>query len=145
MIRKRAPPWGRSSGAAAAFTITWFHPEWYRRVISYSGTFVNQQWPFNPEMSGGAWDYHETLIPRASAKPLRIWMQLGDRDLYNPNVMRDNMHDWVIANHKMAAALKSKHYQYQYTFVLDAGHCDRKVRDQTLPVALEWAWRGYRR
>jgi hypothetical protein len=104
MIRKLAPPWGRSSGAAAAFTMAWFHPEWYRRVISYSGTIVNQQWPFNPEMSGGAWDYDETLIPRASAKPLRIWMQLGDRDLYNPNVMRDDMHDWVIANHKMAAA-----------------------------------------
>ena len=86
--------------------MAWFHPEWYRRVISYSGTFVNQQWPFNPEMSGGAWDYHETPIPGASAKPLRIWMQLGDRDLYNPNVMRDDMHDWVIANHKMAAALK---------------------------------------
>jgi hypothetical protein len=55
------------------------------------------------------------------------------------------MHDWVIANHKMVAALKSKHYQYQYTFVQDAGHCDRKVRDQTLPEALEWVWRGYRR
>jgi S-formylglutathione hydrolase FrmB len=25
---------GCSSGAAAAFTMAWFHPEWYRRVIS---------------------------------------------------------------------------------------------------------------
>jgi enterochelin esterase family protein len=33
------------------------------RVISYSGTFVNQQWPFNPDDSVGAWDYHERLIP----------------------------------------------------------------------------------
>ncbi len=23
------------------------HPEWYHRVLSYSGTFVNQQWPWN--------------------------------------------------------------------------------------------------
>ncbi len=29
------------------------------------------------------------------AKPIRIWMEVGDRDLFNPNVMRDNMHDWV--------------------------------------------------
>jgi iron(III)-enterobactin esterase len=80
-------------------------------------------------------------------RPDRIWMQLGDRDRHNPNVMRDDMHDWVIANHERAAAFKSKHYQYQsqYIFVPDAGHCDRKVRDQTLPEALEWAWRGYRR
>jgi hypothetical protein len=26
---------------------------------------------------------------------------------------------------------------------LNAGHCDRAVRDQTLPHALEWAWMGY--
>ncbi|HTC53877.1 MAG TPA: alpha/beta hydrolase-fold protein [Steroidobacteraceae bacterium] len=135
---------GCSSGAAAAFTMAWFHPEWYHRVISYSGTFVNQQWPFNPDNPGGAWDYHQTLIPHSAPKPIRIWMQVGDRDLLNPNIMRDGMHDWVMANHAMAAALKRKHYQYQYTFALDAGHCDQRVREQTLPEALEWVWRGYR-
>ncbi len=134
---------GCSSGAAAAFTMAWFHPEWYHRVISYSGTFVNQQWPFNPANPGGAWDYHERLIPRAQHKPLRIWMEVGDRDLLNPNVMRDDMHDWVVANHRMAAALKAKGYQYQYVFALQAGHCDRGVREQTLPEALEWVWWDY--
>jgi enterochelin esterase family protein len=135
---------GCSSGAAAAFTMAWFHPEWYHLVISYSGTFVNQQWPFNPANPGGAWDYHETLIPGAPRKPIRIWMQAGDRDLFNPNVMRDDMHDWVVANHRMAAALERKGYPYQYVFALDAGHCERKVREQTLPQALEWVWRGYK-
>jgi len=134
---------GCSSGAAAAFTMAWFHPEWYHRVISYSGTFVNQQWPFNPRNPGGAWDYHETLIRSAERKPIRIWMQVGDRDLLNPNVMLDDMHDWVVANHRMAAALKDKGYQYQYVFTQTAGHCDRRVRDQTVPQALEWVWRGY--
>ena len=135
---------GCSSGAAAAFTMAWFHPEWYHRVISYSGTFTNQQWPFNPANPGGAWDYHETLIAGTKPKPIRIWMQVGDRDLLNPNVMRDDMHDWVVANHRMAAALASKGYQHQYVFALDAGHCDPKVRAQTLPEALEWVWRGYK-
>jgi iron(III)-enterobactin esterase len=134
---------GCSSGAAAAFTMAWFHPEWYRRVISYSGTFVNQQWPFNPGNPGGAWDYHETLIPNSERKPIRIWMQVGDRDLLNPNVLHDDMHDWVIANHRMAAVLKDKGYQYQYVFAQDSGHCDRRVRDQTLPEALVWVWRGF--
>ncbi|HEY5810095.1 MAG TPA: alpha/beta hydrolase-fold protein [Povalibacter sp.] len=134
---------GCSSGAAAAFTMAWFHPEWYQRVISYSGTYVNQQWPFNPETPGGAWDYHETLIPKGKPKPIRLWMHVGDRDLFNPNVMRDNMHDWVAANHRMAAVLKTQGYQYQYVFALDSAHCDRRVREQTLPAALEWVWRGY--
>jgi enterochelin esterase family protein len=132
---------GCSSGAAAAWSMAWFHPEWYRRVISYSGTFVNQQWPFNPELPDGAWGYHKTLIPESPAKPIRIWMHVGDRDLLNPNVMRDDMHDWVEANHRMAAVLKAKGYRYQYVYALESGHCDRKVRDQTLPQALEWVWR----
>ncbi|HET9863878.1 MAG TPA: alpha/beta hydrolase-fold protein [Steroidobacteraceae bacterium] len=136
---------GCSSGAAAAFTMAWYHPEWYHRVISYSGTFVNQQWPFNPETPGGAWGYHESLIQDSPRRPLRIWMHVGDRDLFNPNVMRDGMHDWVLANHRMAAALQARGYDYQYVFALDSGHCDRKVREATLPAALEWAWRGYAR
>jgi enterochelin esterase family protein len=132
---------GCSSGAAAAFTMAWYHPEWYHRVISYSGTFVNQQWPFNPQNPGGAWDYHDGIIANARPKPIRVWMHVGDRDLYNPNVMRDDMHDWVAANHRMAAALKAKGYAYQYSFALDSGHCDKRVREQTLPEALEYAWR----
>jgi enterochelin esterase-like enzyme len=134
---------GCSSGAAAAFTMAWFHPEWYHRVISYSGTFVNQQWPFNPDTPGGAWEYHATLILQSAPKPIRIWMEVGDRDLLNPNIMRDDMHDWVAANNSMARVLKSKGYHYQYVFALNAGHCDRAVRDQTLPHALEWVWQGY--
>jgi len=44
----------------------------------------------------------------------------------------------------MAAVLKDKGYPYQYVFALDAGHCERKVREQTLSEALQWVWRGYR-
>jgi iron(III)-enterobactin esterase len=135
---------GCSSGAAAALSMAWYHNDWYHRVISYSGTYVNQQWPFNPETPGGAWGFHETIIPDSPPKPIRIWMHVGDRDLYNPNIMRDNMHDWVEANHKMAAVLKAKGYHYQYVYALDSGHCDRKVREQTLPQALEWVWRGFK-
>jgi len=134
---------GVSSGAAAAFTMAWFHNEWYRHVISYTGTFVNQQWPFNPGTPGGAWDYHARIIPESPVKPIRIWMQVGDRDLLNPNALRDGMHDWVEANHRMAAVLKAKGYPYQYVFSLDTLHADRRVREQTLPLALEWVWRGY--
>jgi iron(III)-enterobactin esterase len=71
-------------------------------------------------------------------------MQVGDRDLLTPNVMRDDMHDRVAANHRMAAVLEDKGCQYQYVFALDAGHCERKVREQTLPESLEWVWQGYK-
>ena len=132
---------GCSSGAAAALTMAWYHPEWYHRVLSYSGTFVNQQWPPRAETPHGAWEYHERLIRNAPRKPLRIWMHVGDRDLYNPNVMRDDMHDWVVANENMARVLAAKGYPYQFVFARNSGHCDRAVKQQTLPEALEWLWR----
>jgi enterochelin esterase-like enzyme len=135
---------GTSSGGAAALAMAWYHPEWYHRVITYSGTFVNQQWPFNPEMPDGAWDFHEKLIPNSPLKPIRIWMEVGDRDLLNPNALRDDMHDWVEANNRMAKVLRAKGYHYQYVYALNAVHADNAVRLQTLPEALEWAWRGYR-
>jgi iron(III)-enterobactin esterase len=134
---------GCSSGAAAALIMAWYHPELYHRVLSYSGTYVNQQWPPNPDTPGGAWEFHRRLIPESPAKPIRIWMEVGDRDLFNPNVMRDNMHDWVIANENMAKALAAKSYRYQFVFARNAGHCDRGVKQQTLPRALEWLWKGY--
>jgi enterochelin esterase-like enzyme len=134
---------GGSSGGSAALEMAWYHPEWYHRVITYSGTFVNQQWPFNPETPGGAWDFHAKLIPQSAPKPIRLWMEIGDRDLLNPNAMRDNMHDWVAANNRMAAVLKAKAYHYQYVYAVNAGHVDRAAKNQTLPEALEWVWQGY--
>jgi iron(III)-enterobactin esterase len=134
---------GCSSGAACALIMAWYHPNWYHRVLSYSGTFVNQQWPYNSRTPGGAWDLHARQIPRGRTKPLRIWLQVGDRDLLNPNVMRDNMHDWVLANEQMARALAAKGYHYQFVFARNAGHCDGAVKRQTLPEALQYVWQGY--
>jgi enterochelin esterase-like enzyme len=134
---------GCSSGAAAALSMAWYRTDLYHRVLSYSGTYVNQQWPPNPETPGGAWEFHRTLIPNSPTKPIRIWMHVSDRDLYNPNTMRDNMHDWVVANEHMATVLAEKKYHYQFVFARNAGHCDRATKLQTLPVALEWLWQGY--
>ncbi len=134
---------GGSSGGSCALIMAWYHPELYHRVLTYSGTYVNQQWPSNPQTPHGAWEFHEHLIPESPAKPLRIWMEVGDRDLLNPNIMRDNMHDWVLANEQMAKALAAKGYHYQFVFARNAGHTDRAVKQQTLPEALEYVWQGY--
>lgn len=131
---------GGSSGGSAAFIMAWYHPELYHRVLTYSGTYVYQQWPYNPETPHGAWDLHEKLIPNSPVKPLRIWMEVSDRDNLNT---RDNYHDWVLANELMAKALAAKGYHYQFLFVRNAGHTDRTVKAQTLPQALEYVWQGY--
>jgi enterochelin esterase family protein len=134
---------GGSSGGSCALIMAWYHPEWYHRVLTYSGTWVNQQWPYNPQTPHGAWEFHEHIIPNSPVKPIRIWLEVGDHDLFNPNIMRDNMHDWVLANEEMAKALAAKGYHYQFVFAPNAGHVDRAVRQQTLPEALEYLWQGY--
>jgi iron(III)-enterobactin esterase len=134
---------GGSSGGSCALIMAWFHPELYHRVLTYSGTYINQQWPYDPKTPQGAWGFHEHLIPETPRKPIRIWMEVGDKDLYNPNLMRDNMHDWVEANERMAKVLAAKGYHYQFVFAENAGHVDRATRMQTLPEALEYLWQGY--
>ena len=133
---------GGSSGGAAAFTMAWFRPDLYRKVLTYSGTYVDQQSPTNPESLHGAWEYHEHLIPAAERKPIRIWLEVSEKD---NGATRDeaSYHNWVMANQRMAAVLKAKGYQYRYVFAEGAGHTDGRVTRQTLPGALEWLWQGY--
>jgi enterochelin esterase family protein len=135
---------GCSSGAAAALTATWYHPEWYSRVLSYSGTFVNQASPESKATPRGAWEYHATLIPNSPKKPFRIWLQVGERDLHFDDP-EQSWHNWPMANQRMAAALKAKGYDYRYVFSRGAMHCDARAIAQTLPDALEWTWKGYPR
>ena len=160
---------GISSSGAAAFTMAWFHPELYRRVLAYSPTLVNQQWPHAPWLRGGAWEYHSAwtgppgpnlnieagvlspsappgspLIPANPPKPIRFWYEIGDQDLFYPNaVMADGMHDWVLAAERMAKVLADNGYHYQFVFARNANHGDRAVKEQTLPEALEYLWQGY--
>ncbi|MCC7237239.1 MAG: esterase family protein [Bryobacterales bacterium] len=131
---------GGSSGGSAALIMAWYHPEWYRRVLTYSGTYVYQQWPYNPETPRGAWEFHATLIPNSPRKPLRLWLHVSDRDNL---ITRDDYHDWVLANERMAHVLAAKGYPYQFVFARNAGHTDRAVKAQTLPSALEYVWKGY--
>jgi len=134
---------GNSSGGSCALIMAWFRNDLCHRVLTTSGTFVNQAWPFDPKYPDGAWGFHETIIPNEAKKPIRLFLSVGDADLLNPNVMRDNMHDWVEANHRMAKVLKAKGYEYQYLFCRGAGHGIGNAQQQFLPYAIEWVWMGY--
>ncbi len=133
---------GGSSGGAVAFTMAWFHPELYHRVITYSGTYTSNQSPTNAASPHGAWEYHEHFIPQSPAKPLRVWMEVGQND-NGATTTGASFHNWVIANQHMAAALKAKGYHYQLVYAKGAGHVDGRAVSQTLPQALEWVWSGY--
>jgi enterochelin esterase-like enzyme len=138
---------GCSSGGAAALTMGWFRPEWFARLITYSGTFVDQQDDDAAEEQAfplGAWEYHSgmKLIENTARKPLRIFLHVSDRDL-GWDAPESGHHNWVMANQRTAAALAAKGYHYRWITANGAGHCDGKVYDQTLAETLLWTWRGY--
>jgi enterochelin esterase-like enzyme len=132
---------GVSSGGSAAFTMAWFRPDLYRRILTYSGTFVNQ----HPETAypHSGWEYHENLIPKNDPKPIRLYLEVGENDNNLDASFGDGMHNWITANRAMARVLKAKGYHYRFQYAEDAGHGDRAVIRQTLPSALAWLWRGY--
>ena len=145
-------PWGRavmgcSSGGAAAFTMGWFRPDLFRRVIAYSGTFVAQQDEDGPEAKQfpfGAWEYHSgmKLIESSEKKPLRVFTHVSQNDL-RANDPEETHHNWVMAGRRMAEALKAKGYPHRFVFSLGTGHCDHRVFEQTLADTLVWIWQGY--
>ncbi len=145
-------PWGRgvigcSSGGAAALTMAWFRPDLFRRVIAYSGTFVDQQDDDAPEEAKyplGAWEYHSgmKLIQTSEQKPVRIFTHVSEKD-NRPNDPEETHHNWVMAGQRTAAALKAKGYHHRFVFSQATGHCDRRVFEQTLADTLVWLWRGY--
>jgi enterochelin esterase-like enzyme len=146
-------PWGKavmgcSSGGAAALTIGWFRPDLFRRLITYSGTFVDQQDDDAPEEAKfplGAWEYHSgmKLIENGEKKPLRIFTHASEQDL-RFNDPESTYHNWVMANQRTAAALKAKGYDYRFVFSKASKHCEGKVFQQTLADTLVWMWRDYK-
>jgi iron(III)-enterobactin esterase len=141
---------GCSSGGSAAFTMAWFRPDLFSRVIAYSATLVSQQDPKAPESTAyphGGWDYHSDVEiikndKTGREKQVRIFHNANQNELgaTDPDSGRRN---WLTAGKRTAAALKAKGFHYKYVYGQGAGHCAAEVKSATLADALAWVWRGY--
>ncbi|HEY3666144.1 MAG TPA: alpha/beta hydrolase-fold protein [Polyangiaceae bacterium] len=58
---------GGSSGGAASFSAAWWRPDLFRRVMTWSGTYVTQV-PSSSPFKNGAWIYHD-IDPYQAAAP----------------------------------------------------------------------------
>jgi len=115
--------WGISSGGICAFNMAWYRPDYFRKVISYIGSFTN--------IRGGYW--YPAAIRKTERKPIRVFLQEGSTDL-------DNVHgNWPLGNQEMAAALKFA--GYDSTLVMGDGGHSGKQGGAILPDALRWLWR----
>jgi iron(III)-enterobactin esterase len=141
---------GCSAGGEVSFTMGWFRPDLFGRVIGYSTTLVSMQNPKLPEAATypeGAWDYHsdKQLIQNDTMgrdKKLRIFINVNENDIGSTRA-ESTKQNWVLANQRTAAALKARGFHYKFVYGLGESHCSPSVRNATLADALMWVWRGY--
>jgi hypothetical protein len=147
---------GGSSGGIASFTMAWYHPDLFRRVIGYSPSFVAQESPVNPDHPLGGWNYHEDkdnddggIIAKTDPiKPVRAWLECGTNDdgagtASDPNTQYPH-YDFYFAGTRTWTKLTGKGYHTHIDVGTGAGHVDQGVLNATLPTAILWAWRGYK-
>ena len=117
---------GASSGGIAAFTAAWNRPDMFSRVYTTVGTFV--------AMRGG----HEypAIVRKTEPKPLRIYMQDGWYDVWNPI-----FGEWFEYNLLMESAFNFAGYEAFH--VWNRGNHSIKYGTLAFPDAMRWLWKGY--
>ncbi len=117
---------GASSGAICAFTAAWQRPDAFSRVFSAIGTYVS--------MRGG--DQYPGLIRKTEPKPLRIFLQDGSNDAWNPL-----FGNWYTSNLAMEAALSFSGYEVDHSWG-NGGHSGKHA-EAIFPDVMRWLWKGW--
>jgi hypothetical protein len=137
---------GTSSGAICAFTVAWQRPDMFRRVISMIGSYTSIGYvpatDGKPMTPGG--DLYPTLIRKNHIKPIRIYLQDGEKDLSNEHG------NWFLANQQMLSAFEfanakadkdgtlGTRYEVKHQWG-DGAHSDAHG-GALLPDILTWIW-----
>jgi enterochelin esterase family protein len=137
---------GTSSGAICAFTVAWQRPDTFRRVISMIGSYTSIGYQpaadGKPMIPGG--DLYPTLIRKNPIKPIRIYLQDGEKDLSNEHG------NWYLANLQMLSAFEfanaradkagtlGARYEVRHNWG-DGAHSDAHG-GALLPDILTWIW-----
>jgi len=126
---------GLSSGGICSFNAAWQMPDLFSRVISWIGSFESIQWKEDPANPDGGQDYSDKIL-REPHRNIRVWLQDGSNDLENPNYG-----DWPMANIRMANSLKTREYDFHFSFgkgTHNPGHGAVEF-----PEEMMWLWRDY--
>jgi enterochelin esterase family protein len=126
---------GLSSGGICSFNAAWQMSDYFSRVVTWIGSFTSIQWKEDPAIADGGQDYPDKIL-REQKRNIRVWLQDGSNDLENPN-----FGDWPMANIRMANSLKTKEYDFHFSFgkgTHNSGHGAAEF-----PEEMIWLWRDY--
>jgi len=122
---------GSSSGAIAAFTVAWEHPDSFRKVLSNVGSFVDLR---------GGYVYPEKVLA-SEKKPIRVFLCDGRND--NRGAGKDGVYnqkrDWFYQNVRLMKALTEKGYDVNYTWGMNLH--GQKFGGAIMPDMMRWLWR----
>lgn len=117
---------GLSSGGIAAMNVAWQRPDLFGKVFSGVGTFV--------AMRGG--NDLQALVRKTEPLPLRIFLQDGTADAWNPLFGH-----WYEGNRMLASALDFAGYDVGYDWG-EGGHNARRA-SQIFGQVMAWMWRDW--
>lgn len=123
---------GASSGAIAAFTVSWHRPDQFHKVLSLVGSFTN--------LRGG--HAYADLVRTTEKKSIRVFLQDGRND--NRGERRegyDQTRDWFLQNVRLVEALTEKGYDVNYSWGI--GLHGTKQGGAMLPEMMRWLWRDH--
>ena len=112
---------GFSSGAICSFTAAWNRPDYFSKILSFNGAYINIR-------GGHEYPY---LVRATPKKDIKVYLQAGEKDI---DIIFGNV--WL-ANHQMAAALKFK--GYEFNFIKTTG-THGQFMGKNFKSALEWLW-----
>lgn len=117
---------GLSSGGIAAFNTAWHRPDLFGKVFTGVGTFV--------AMRGG--NDLQALVRKTEPLPLRIFVQDGSNDAWNPLFGH-----WYEGNQMLASALQFAGYDVQCDWS-DGGH-NVKRSTEIFSQVMQWMWHDW--
>ena len=117
---------GLSSGGIASFNAAWHRPDLFGKVFTGVGTFV--------AMRGG--NDLQALVRKTEPQPLRIFIQDGSNDAWNPLFGH-----WYDGNQMLASALQFAGYDVECDWS-DGGH-NVKRATEIFSQVMEWMWRDW--
>ena len=118
---------GGSSGGISAFTIAWFHPEYFRRVYMSSPSFLAM----------GRGNEIPVLIRKYETKPLRVYEEYSEDE---PN---DYFGSSFCAAKEAEMALEFAGYDFRCKYFPGEGHCSRNGDESEAYSRLLWLWDGW--
>ena len=117
---------GGSSGGISAFTVAWFHPEYFRLVYMSSPSFLAM----------GRGNEIPYLIRKYETKPLRIYEEISENE---PN----DYFGWSRAiDEEAREALTFAGYDFTCTYFAGEGHCSRYSNADEAYVRFAWLFDG---